>query len=763
MSAHSVRPRIASVISVVVLLVAASPAATAAEPGTITGSVTSAGGDQATDTRVTLVELRLSVFVDAEGRYRFDDVPPGEYHLQAVSRQFGSSVREVDFRGGLATVDMSLDVSPHRERIIVSAAHDRGSDEVAQPVGVMDRTELSEALAPTLGETLDGQAGVSSSYFGPGSSRPVIRGQGGGRISVLEGGLGTGDASTTSPDHAVASDPIAAERIEILRGPATLLYGSTAVGGVVNIIDQRVPDYVPRDGLAGHVDLRYGGAADEAAGSMAFDGGAGRFAWHADGLLRDTDDYDIPGYAVRGDPTSAYGRLPNSSLESEGGTLGASWVGERGFVGGSLRTFDTNYGIPAAIEGDAAARGAAAGDGLRIDLEQVRGDVRGAFRRDGAFHEIRFAVGATDYEHRELEGGVVGTRFLTDTLDARVEARHERGRWGGVLGAQLGSRSLEAIGDEAFVPASDTDGAALFALQDLHAGDLRWEFGARLERQRVDTPDLATPAPGVCGDRRARDFTGTSGSAGLAWLPGRVVALSASLAYTERLPSAEELYSCGAHAATQSFEIGDPELGDERSLGVDVGLRAREGRVTGELTLFANRYDDYVLALPTGAEVDGLPVFAFGQTDTEFVGAELTAVVKIVHAGEQHLDLEVQGDWVRATERASGDDLPYITPARWGASLRWDGEAWYAAAQVRRVGSASRAIVSAFDVADRTDAYTTVDARVGYRFASRGLVHDVMVRGSNLGDEEARNHTSRLRDLVPLPGRGVEAVYRLTF
>jgi len=293
------------------------------------------------------VELNRAAFTDETGAYRLENIPFGEFHLKIASRRFGSSVREITVDQADLRIDARVGLSAHEEAIVVTASPGaRGAGEAVQPVTVLDEDKLNQRMKPTIGDTLAQEPGLSQSYFGAGASRPIIRGQGGGRIRVLEGGIGVGDASTTSPDHAVATDPMAANRVEIVRGPSTLFYGGQAVGGVVNIIDERIPEYAPQEKFSGEVNLRVGSVADERRGAAKLGGGSGQFAWHADAMKLESDDYDIPGNAVLGDPDSPSGTLPNSAIETKSGAVGASWVGENGFVESPTGDSTRSTGFP---------------------------------------------------------------------------------------------------------------------------------------------------------------------------------------------------------------------------------------------------------------------------------------------------------------------------------------------------------------------------------------------------------------------------------
>ena len=728
--------------------------------GMITGRVMTAEGQPVAGAEVLLAELRRRTAAGEDGSFRFDAVPPGDYLLEASSERLGSSVQRVSVTaGGTADATLTLDLLFHRDEIVVTASPDaRSRYELAQPTSVLAEEELARRLQPTLGETLNREPGVSSTFFGQGASRPVIRGLGGDRIRILEGGLGTGDASTTSPDHAVSIDPLAAERIEVLRGPATLLYGSSAVGGVVNVIDGRIPEEVPGESIGGKVELRGGTVSDERSGSAVLEGGAGRVAWHLDLLKREADDYEIP--------DSDEDVLPNSAVESEGGTVGVSYVLDKGFFGISAGGLDSLYGIPGhhhhhhegeEEEGEEEEEEEAP---VQVDLEQRRWDVRGGISQPfGIFRGANLRLGATDYEHRELEGEEIGTVFTNESWEGRLELLQRRiGAFSGSFGLQAQSRDFSAVGEEAFVPPTQTDSWAAFGFQELDRGDWRFQFGARYETQ-----DVAAEESAIAGEIRDRSFDGLSGSLGAVWQPGPGGwSLGLSLARSTKLPNAEELFSNGPHLATRAFEIGDPNLDKETSLGFDVTLRKTTGRINAELTLFRNRFDRFIFEQATGEEEDGLAVFQFAQQDAEFRGAELDAVVQLFHGEPHHVDLELGADFVRAELKGDlrgGEPLPRIPPERFRLGFHYRNSRVDAQVEGIRVGEQDR--VAAFETT--TEGYTLLNATLGYRFFTERAVFDVLLRGTNLTDEEARNHVSFLKDLVPMPGRDFSLAVRTTF
>ncbi|HYH05869.1 MAG TPA: TonB-dependent receptor [Thermoanaerobaculia bacterium] len=698
-----------------------------AQTATIVGRVYDPQAQPVGDATVTLVEVRRQTKTAADGSFRFEGVTPRHYHLRAESPRLGFTIGEADVAAGeTRTVEVVIDPLVHAEEIVVTASADsRRESEVYQPVNVLGEEELQARVQPTLGETLAQEPGVTSTSFGAGASRPVIRGLGADRVRVLEEGVGTGDVSNVSPDHAVSVEPSAAEQIEIVRGPATLLYGSNAVGGVVNVISARVPSRVPADAITGTVDVRYATAAEEKTSGVNVDGGHGNLAWHADFTLRDTNDYATP-----------EGDLFNSALQSRTGTVGGSWVGDRGFFGAAVTSFATNYGIP--------------GEDVRIDLDQQRFDIRGEVMQLGFFSNARIRLGITDYEHVELEGSEIGTRFTNDGLEGRIEARHRPfGRVEGTWGVQLTTTDFEAMGEEAYIPPNASTASAIFAFEELPGERFDIQFGARYEHQDVSVDAAGLPD---------RDFGGISGSVGTIWKPADGYIVAASLARAVRLPTATELYANGPHAATAQFEVGNPLLEEETSLGLDLSFRRTVGRFRGELNLFNNQFDGYIYEAPTGDVEDDLPVFEFIQRDARFRGFELMTHTHLLSRGQSHLEFDLGADYVRATV-AGGDNLPRIPPMRALASLQLHGGPLNALVEVRHTFEQDD--TASYET--ETEGYTFVNAHIGYRFFFHETIHDVMLRATNLTDELARSHVSPLKDRAPLPGRDIALSYRLSF
>ncbi len=628
----------------------------------------------------------------------------------------------------------------------------------AQPTSVLTGDALTLQLAPTIGETVSGEPGVHSTFYGAGASRPIIRGLGGDRVQVLTDGLATLDASGLSEDHAVAMDPALADQIEVIRGPATLLYGSGAAGGVVNIVTNRLHDRLPQS-VEGLLEVRGDTAHEERAVAGRLDVPAGQWALHADAVWRDTDDYDIPGFAQSRrlrEQLAAAGEevedtrdtVPNSWTESASGGIGATYVGDAWLVGLAYSRHETEYGIPGGHEHEEeeVPGGEEAGHeegGVYIDLEQDRFDL--ALRRsfDGG-SVLRFHAAANDYQHAEVEpGGEVGTLYEVDGHEARLALDHSL-PWGfdGTAGLQWQEIDLAAAGEEAFVPDTVTRTLGMFVFE--RRAFERWslELGARVDRQEIEGADV----PGY-------DDTALNLSAGAIWPVGAGISLVGQLARTERHPGAAELYANGPHAATGQFEVGNPDFGTEVGLQADLGLRGEFGAVTAELRAFVAEYDGYLYLAPTGAIEDELPVYEFRQADARFHGFEASATVPL---GASGLSLALSADAVHA-RLDRGGDLPRIPPLRVGAELVFDRDRVRAAVGVHH--SFEQDEVASNELP--TDAYTLLDAELAWRPGWGGGGTLLFLRGSNLLDEDARVHSSPLKDEVPLPGRSLLAGVRV--
>lgn len=664
---------------------------------------------------------------------------------------------------------------PHTlEAIEVTASPLRqGIDDLARPVDVLAGEELDARKAGNLGETLERQPGVQNASFGAGVGRPVIRGLEGARVQVLANGNSALDVSTVSADHAIGIEPFLADQIEVLKGPATLLYGSGAIGGAVNVVDGRVPTVQAGRAFSGRAEIRHGSVDDSSTGMARVDMDAGPVTFHADIFRRSAGDYRIPGYAFSDakiaeeieegeDPDHfARGRLPNSELTTEGGALGGSWFGERAWFGLAASTYRSDYGIPPGAHAHGEEEEEEEHEHeheedheheeevVRIDLRQDRFEARGGVRELGVLEEFNWRVVRSLYEHTELEGEETGTRFQNEGLEARFEAvQRERNGWRGAFGLQFSERDFSAIGDEAFVPPSLSRDVGLFALQEKDFGQFKLELGARHDRVRV-TPEAATPAV---------SRSASSLAAGALWDVSEAMHLSLNLNRAERVPTAEELFSDGPHIATGSFEIGDAGLDNEVALGAELGLHLHQGRFDGSVSVFRTQFDDFIYLADTGAEEDGLPVRLWTQGDAVFTGWEAELGVTLADNASGQWQLRVFADGVDAKLDAGGR-LPRIAPGRVGSDLVWQQGPWRA-----RLGGVR--VASQNDVAEgesATEGYTLVDAGLEYHWDVGNAGWEVFIEGRNLGDREARQHTSYLKDYAPLPGRNIMSGVRVSF
>ncbi len=611
----------------------------------------------------------------------------------------------------------------------------RAQAELAQATTVLTGHALALRQQSSLGETLAFQPGISSTSFGPGASRPVIRGIGGERVRILENGAGSFDVAGLSPDHATSIEPLFAERIEIVRGPSALLFGSSAAGGVVNVIDGRIPMERPDGRTSGATELRGGSAADELAAVLRIRGGEGAFAWRAGAFTRDAGDVRIPSAAGVGHD----GRLPNSFVTAKGGFAGATRFWDNGRAGAAVTTYATRYGAP----GD---------EPVSIDLERRRLDIRAAAKpSNGWIDAAELDLAFSDYEHTEFEDGEIEAVFHQDSFEARLALPFSR-RSGasGALGVQYHHTDLIVEGDHAFLPPSRTTGTAAFLHESHTVGAFILEAGARVEHQAI-RPDLSGIAQ--------RTDTTASGSAGIVWMWNEMWSLAASAARTTRPPTAKELFADGEHHAMGIYVIGSPDLLPEKGDSLELTLRKRRGLFSGAATVFSNRIDRFIFLSPTGEIDHGLPVFAHEQAPARFHGFEIETIVHLHGTAERGLDLKLGADSVRAVRRPDGEPLPGIPPNRLLAGLRYNNDTWTAGVDAVRASDQRR--VATYET--ETDGYTLLGADLGWHLRAAGLDWRIILRGSNLLDRVARNHVSLLKDIAPLPGRSINVSVRAAF
>ncbi len=637
--------------------------------------------------------------------------------------------------------------------VITAAPYAVSLDTVTSSVNVITRDQLDVAPPAGLGDTLNGQPGLRSTFYGPGASRPVIRGLSGPRVMVLENGVGQVDASSLSPDHAVASDPGEATRVEVLRGPSTLAYGGSGIGGVVNIIDERVPSSPAANGFEGRVAGSVSSVDDGKAinGSAKFGKGPLVFAIDAD--HRESSDYDVPTAPVSSRLARRDGLTPdpdktvkNTDVEMDAYGAGVSYVHDSGFFGVSVKKTDTTYGVPylqvlAPIDPDAEGP-------VSIHLQQTRYDLRGEQDVDlGPFAKIRLSAGHAKYEHAEVsvDSGEVGTRFLSDGTEGRLElVQKERDGWQGAVGFQALERHFSAIGDEAFVPSTDIKEYGVFTLQRLDKGV--WGLDAGL---RFDSRELKT-------DFTKKSFDNVSASLGLFYKPADHQFVALTLSRNGRAPTEFELFADGPHPGTGGYEVGDADLKSEKVTSLEATYRYTGERLRVEGHLWGAQYDGFIEEAPTGAVQDDLPVFQYFQTDAKFHGAELETSYVAWRGGENTLKLEGVYDYVRGKTDLG---VPARVPP-WGLTGRvvWSSPRLDVQTEVRRVGSQNR--VADFELP--TDGYTQVNAMVTFKPVADSALR-LFVDGRNLTNETIREHASFLKDFAPSPGRSVRAGFAWRF
>jgi iron complex outermembrane recepter protein len=655
------------------------------------------------------------------------------------------------------------------ERVIVTG-NPLGSAEIASPVSVLSGDALVLKRASTLGETLNGLPGVSSTSFGPNAARPVIRGLDGDRVRILSNAGASLDASSLSFDHAVPIDPLIVERLEVLRGPGALLYGGSAMGGVVNALDNRIPKEALK-GTSGAAELRLGGADRERGGAALIEAGNGQFVGHVDLFGRSTSDLSVPRYVPVEDGSAlpSTTRVRNSAASSRGGAVGASVFFGKSRVGLSLDTYDSTYGV--VVEPDVV-----------IKMKRQHLGVDGEFKDvAGPFDTIRLQFNQTRYQHQEVDGaGEVGTTFKTSGNELRVEAQHAP--WGGlpgglrgVFGAQLENSDFSALGDEAFVPNTRTQRQAIFALEELNWAGGVLSAGLRLERARVDSDGDADPAALKFGDAVQRRFSLRSASLANVLKLNPQWSLSGSVSSSQRAPTSFELYANGVHAATGSFERGDTSLGVERGTNVDVALQWKSGSDHLRLGAYASRFSNFISLEATGQDVqepDGsggfnaYPEYVFKPVRARLSGLEIEGQKRLL-SGSVNIDVSGKLDVSRALNADTTEPLPRIAPMRINLGLDAGYGAWSGRVEIDRAAAQNR--VPATDVA--TPGYTLWNLSLTRRFAFSGLTSSGATNGvwfvkvNNATDTLAYSAGAipTVRELSPLAGRSIKTGVRLAF
>lgn len=657
-------------------------------------------------------------------------------------------------------------------------------EELIVPVNQLKGDALLRKRQSTLGGTLDGQVGVHSSYFGPGAGRPVIRGFDGDRVRILNQGTDTFDVAQTSPDHGVSVEPLFSESVEVVRGPASLLYGNGAIGGVVNVIGKDIPSFRADTPLSGEFEASHSSVSDQNSAGLSLTGGSGDIAWSAGYLQRDSGDLEIPGFAESayqreseadesvgeaGGEEEAFGVLENSSVDTRSGYLGATWFGDKSLFGISYSIYESDYGVPGHSHAHEEEHHEEEGSGheeeapVTIDLDQFRIALRGELLEpNGFFEKVELKIGYGDYRHQELEGEEVGTLFERDGTELRLTGVHVPvGRFSGAVGLHVNHDSFSATGEEAFIPSNETASYGVFLVERLDRDWGAWEFGGRLESIDVDPNDR---------DLGGRSFSTGNASLGFVRGLGESRVLASNLTYAERAPNAKELFAFGPHVGTQSFEIGNAALGKEKSMNLDLSYRVTSGFITGSLTGFYSDFSDYVymrtLDSATVAseypdlDTDELPVLRATAVDAKFYGYELDLKLRLIDQSERSLELDLLMDQVRATNESFNTNLPRIPTRRIGGRFEYAEGPWLIGLE----GKYSQAASHLAPEDSPTDSFMQWGADVRYRIQTTDTrTIELFAIGENLGDEESRSHVSYLKDLAPMPGRNIQLGVRTSF
>lgn len=822
-------------LSLLALSVASSFSAIA---NTITGEVKDENGQLLTEGFVQIMGTNKRTPINEQGQFQFTGLKPGNFELHVSSiNHIHSTETVLVIPNQTSAVTIQVDTSSIEVFDVNASAFHASNIESAAPVSILAGEKLKQQQASTLGETLKNQVGVHSTFYGGVTSSPIIRGLDGPRVLITQNGMDAADASRVGPDHLVSTESSTVQQIEILRGPATLFYGSGAIGGVVNMVDTRIP----ADNLQeGQVSVSQNSNNAEKAFSGEFKTGFDNIAFQVLGFYRDSSDYRIPGYAESEEAhlehddehedehnEGSFGVVENTAARTKGITIGSSYLFDVGHVGFSVEHLSSIYGIPGHAHGGEEHGGEdmamQAEEIVQADLQQNRYQLAGEFQLSTPLiSAVNFGIAYTDYQHTEIENQVPGTRFTNELFETRIEILHQPiAGWRGGISLHTKMSDFSAVGEEAFTPPSDTKAFGLGLIEEKHFGDFLVQLGARIERVSINVPSVFTPELELHdadhmdadhmdehdhehGDDSALiapvslSFTPISLSAGVVWDLAKGYNLAASFVHANRAPSSTELFAFGPHIGTQTYEIGalydfhdgelefdgsTPEM--ETSNNIDISWRKFGGKFGAVVNLFYNQVDNYYYAADTGFtaefehahedelehdemhddsaehddghhEDEGLGVFAYVAADADLYGAE----IQLTYNVSSNLTLMAQGDYIRAkVNQSTTGNLPRIPPIKTIFSADYKTEHFSVMGQVTHMFKQD-------EVGEResaTDGYTLVDINASYFTQVLDMETEVFLRGRNLLNEEARVHTSFLKDLAPVQGRAVELGIRLNF
>ena len=661
------------------------------------------------------------------------------------------------------------------EDMVVSSPLLESVDDLTHPMTSLSHDELRNKIGATLGETLQNELGVTSQSFGSGVGTPVIRGQSGSRVKVLQNSLGNNDASTLSADHATGVDPIIAERIEVLRGPSTLLYGSGAMGGIVNVIDNRIPETLFDKVIGGAGEQRYDSATDETSSALKLEGGKDHFAYHVDGFYRDAGNTSIGGMAIdeararqhdpsfkavpAGELQNSDGFIDNTQTRTRGGSAGFSMIGDSGLTGAAINQLEKNYGIPPDGHGETP---------VHVEMKQTKYDFKSQLNDPFAFAQtLKMKFGYTDYAHTEFDGNIAGTTFLNQTYESRFELAHtpliKNNK--GVLGFQSSNGEFVGLGEEGkIVPKSNIDTYGLFNVESLKAGAMTYEMGGRIESTQI-TPD----------GRADVLYIPLSGSLSAAWEVNAHNTLNLAFTHSQRAPQIQELFSDGFHHATRSYEIGNANLKKELSNNLDVGYQFDASWVRADVNVFHNWVSDYIYQQRDSAQLfdaqneqfiasnldcaECFPLLHSQQKAAIFKGFEAKTVFPLMDNKFGLVDLTLFGDYTRGTFD-NGGDVPRMPPLRYGVQVSYDKNEWSSNVRLTR----GEAQTNAGENETTTPAYILLNLGTQYKiahFAQSDIL--LFAKGKNLLDETIRSSVSYLRNFSPDAGRSAEVGIRVSY
>ncbi len=747
---------------------------------TVNGQVKSADGRALSQIVLKVRDTDLSTRTDKLGNFSLD-IAPGKYTLDIKGGGFDHFHQEIEvIESQSSDLLITLEEEAGHKLVIRANPLEHTILDMATPAILLGGEELVMKRAGTLGEILQFEPGLSMSSFGPAVARPVIRGLSGSRIQIANNQMIVQDASSTSADHDVGIEPLLANQIEVVKGPATLLYGSGAIGGVVNATDNKINPLLSEE-TSGGLEARFGdGATGEQALVAAVDIGTQSWNWHFDAFASQSDDLEIPGSAEshrlheleemeagntvpeseEEHEDEVGGLLENSAVKNKGGSFGATYVPDWGHIGGAISYVDKRYGVPGHAHEEEGADEEE--EAVQIDMNQTRYDLQMQINQvSDRWENIFIGYSLTDYEHVELEGAEIGTQFENDAWELKAYAKHNRWKgWLGVWGIQMTERDFVAIGEEAFVPPSITRSNAFFFLEEKESGNFKWELGARWEKNEVAAENEQT----------IKD-SGMSASSGIVYSITKHNKIAANYSRAIRFASVEELYSEGPHLATQSFEIGNLTLDKEVSNNLDISYRFESDNISDEINLYSNQFDDFIYGEVVSesdacvsnesaleAETEGLQLVCYKQQDASFKGIEMQVDFQLGEIAGHEFKLGLLADYTDAKIK-NGGYVPRIPPVKKGIVLSHNFD------QLSNQLSWMQHDAQ-FKTSDNelpTDRFNILDFEMAYRIQVEQNDFLLFFKGKNLLDEEARDHASFLKDLAPRVGRNFTFGVRYTF